>query len=107
MKDIEITSRVPVRYVLVLFFLIIIYLSFHRLGNLYYWDDEAQVGIIAKNFLSSGKLTGWDGRNLYAFSDGGALDANLRTRNPPLDILVCALSFKLLGVSNESGRLLF
>lgn len=107
MKDIERKSHVPVRYVLVLFFLIIIYLSFHQLGNLYYWDDEAEVGIIAKNFLASGQLSGWDGRNLYAFSDGGALDTNLRTRNPPLDILVCALSFKFLRVSNESGRFLF
>jgi hypothetical protein len=95
------------KYVIILFFLIIAYLSLHRLDNTYFWGDEAHVGIIARNFLSTGQLTGWDGRNLYAYWNGGALDKNLRTVDAPLDIWVCAASFKLFGQSTWSGRIPF
>jgi hypothetical protein len=91
----------------ILLFVTVAYLSLHRLDNTSFWDDEADTGIIAKNFLLTGRLTGWDGRNLYAYRDGGALDENLRTRNAPLDILVCAASFKLFGISTWSGRIPF
>jgi 4-amino-4-deoxy-L-arabinose transferase-like glycosyltransferase len=95
------------KYIVFVLFVIVAYLGLHRLDNTYFWDDEAHVGIVARNFLSTGRLTGWDGRNLYAFLDGGALDQNLRTRNAPMDIWVCALAYKLWGISTWSGRILF
>ncbi len=94
-------------YIIILLFLVVAYLALHRLDNTYFWPDEAHVGIIARNFLSTGQLTGWDGRNLYAYWDGGALDKNLRTVDAPLDIWICAASFKLLGQSTWSGRIPF
>lgn len=83
------------------------YLSFARMDNTYFWDDEAHVGIVAKNFLSTGRLTGWDGRNLLAYRNGTLLDKGLRTINPPLDYLVAAVSFRVFGPSTWAGRLPF
>jgi len=82
-------------------------LGFSGINKTYFWDDEAQVGIIARNFLNNGKLTGWDGRNLYGYRNGTVLDQNLRPINPPLDFLLTALSFKIFGVSTWSGRFPF
>lgn len=83
------------------------YLSLVGLDNTYFWDDEAQVGIIAKNFLSTGRLTGWDGRNLFALRNGTVLDAELRTIDPPLQYLVTAASFLAFGPSTWAGRFPF
>jgi hypothetical protein len=78
-----------------------------RLDNTYFWDDEALVGIVSKNLLATGRLTGWDGRNLLAYRDGTALDANLRPINAPLDFYVAAGSFWLLGPTTWAGRFPF
>lgn len=94
-------------YIVIFIFVVCGYLSFKHLGSTPFWDDEAQVGIIAKNFLDAGTLTGWDGRNLYAIRNGAALDANLRLINPPLDCVVCAASFKIFGISTWAGRFPF
>jgi 4-amino-4-deoxy-L-arabinose transferase-like glycosyltransferase len=91
--------------VLLLLLLSATYLSLKNLGHTHFWDDEAQVGIMAKNFLATGRITGWDGRNLFAYRNGSALDENLRPRTPPLDYLVTAMSFKLFGTSTWAGRL--
>jgi hypothetical protein len=80
------------------------WLSLKGLGNCYFWDDEAIVAITARNFLASGHLTGWDGRNLLAYRDGALLDDQLNNRNPPLDILLTAASFKLFGATTWAGR---
>ena len=69
------------------------YLTLTGLDNTYFWDDEATVSIVAKNFLSTYQFTGWDGRNLYAYRNGTTLDRDLNVHEPPLDILVAALSF--------------
>lgn len=83
------------------------YLSMARLDNTYFWDDEALVGIVAKNLIQTGHLTGWDGRNLLAFRNGSLLDDDLRPAEPPLSYLLAAGSFKLLGISTWNGRLPF
>ena len=72
-----------------------------------FWDDEAQVGIIAKNLAEQGKLTGWDGRNLYAYRNGTLLDEGLRPINPPLDYLLAAASFKIFKPTTFAGRFPF
>jgi len=83
------------------------YLSFAGLDNTYFWDDEAQTGIIGRNLLSTGRLTGWDGRNLLAVRNGTILDKNLRFTYPPLPFLMTATSFLAFGPSTWAGRLPF
>jgi hypothetical protein len=83
------------------------YLSLKQLDNTYFWDDEAHVGIIARNFLATGHLTGWDGRNLFAFRNGTLLDAQLHIINPPIEYLVTAGSFWIFGASTWAGRFPF
>lgn len=86
---------------------LVIYLSYKGLDNTYFWDDEAHVAIIARNFLASGRLTAWDGRNLHAYRNGIVLDAQLQQLGPPLDSLVVAAAFRVFGPSVWSGRLPF
>lgn len=82
-------------------------LALTGLGHVSFWDDESFVGIVARNLANTGHLTVWDGRNIYGPSDGGGLSSDLRNPNPPLDTILAAISFKLLGVSNFAGRLPF
>jgi hypothetical protein len=83
------------------------YLTFTGLDRAYFWDDEATVSILAKNFLSTGKQTAWDGRNLYAYRNGTTLSSELIAEEPPLDILVTALSFRIFGISTWAARFPF
>ena len=83
------------------------YLGLKGLDSTAFWDDEAHVGIVARNLLKTGRLTGWDGRNLCAFRNAALLDRDLRITNPPLEFLVAGASFKMLGPSTWSGRLPF
>ena len=76
------------------------FLIFYNLDNAYMWDDEAQVGIIARNFLQTGKLTGWDGVNLFGYRNGTLLDKNLRPINPPMDYYITAASYFIFGKIN-------
>lgn len=83
------------------------YLLITGLGHAAFWDDEAEVGIVARNFLNTHTLTGFDGRNLLAYRNGTTLDAHLMSRQPPLMFYVAAAGFWLLGVSEFAGRLPF
>lgn len=82
-------------------------LALWGLGNAFFWDDEAYTAIMARNWLATGSLTGWDGRNLLAYRNGTLLDENLRGRNPPLEYYVAAASFRCLGENTAAGRLPF
>ncbi len=88
-------------------FVTVTYLSFARLDNTPFWDDEAHVGIIARNYLATGTFTGWDGRNLLGYRNGQMLDQDLKYINPPLDCLVAAASFRLFGQNTWAGRFPF
>lgn len=94
-------------YALAGVFLVVAYLSVTGLANTYFWDDEAHVAIMANNVLATGHLTAWDGRNLHAYRNGIVLDQRLRQLGPPLDSLLVAGSFWLLGPSTWAGRLPF
>jgi 4-amino-4-deoxy-L-arabinose transferase-like glycosyltransferase len=72
-----------------------------------FWDDEADVAIVTRNLLKSGRLTGWDGRNLLAYHNGGLLDENLRPRDAPLHYFITAPAFALFGESTWSARFPF
>lgn len=82
-------------------------LIFTNLGSAGFWDDEATVGVLARNLVREGRFTGWDGRSLYMYRDGSILDAQLRPILPPLDIVVAASSFRMFGISTTSARLPF
>lgn len=84
-----------------------IYCLFWNLGHVAFWDDEAQTVILAKNFLSTGQLTGWDGERLYGYRNGSLLREDFAVIQPPLDILVTAASFRFLGESEITARLPF
>jgi hypothetical protein len=69
-----------------------------------FWDDEAETAIMAKNLLLTGRLTGWDGRNLCACRNGSAIDKNFRPINPPGMYLTTAAFFGLFGCTTNAGR---
>ena len=94
-------------YPAIIIFLAAAYLGLWRLDNTVFWDDETETAIIAKNLLKFGHLTGWDERNLFAYSNGSLLDDNLRPRNSPLGYIVTAVSFRVFGISTWSGRFPF
>lgn len=83
------------------------YLVFFNLDQTHFWDDEAQVGMMATNLLETGRITGWDGRNLFAYRNGRSLDGSLRPRTPPLDYVIAAGSFRVFGRSTWAGRFPF
>jgi len=83
------------------------YLLFMGLGRTAFWDDEAEVAIVARNYLRTHTLTGFDGRNLLAYRNGTTLDADLLDRQPPLMFYVAAGAFRFLGVSELAGRVPF
>jgi hypothetical protein len=91
-------------FILALFLVIVSYLGFTGVSNNFFWDDEAQVGFIAKNFVKIGHLTGWDGRNLLSCRNGTLIDNNFRSIDPPLAYLVAALSYKLFGNNTFTAR---
>ena len=103
--DVNVVSKfsVPDRWI-VLVAIVSCYLALSNLAHTHFWDDEAEVGIIARNLLASGKFTGWDGRNLLAYRNGSALDEHLRPINPPLFYPLTAVSFALFGQSTWAGR---
>ena len=100
-------TRQTYLWIVILLSCLCVYLGLKGLDNALFWDDEAQVAVIAKNYLQSGHLTGWDGRNLYAYRNGGLLDEHLQLRVQPLDILITAGAFKVFGVSTWSARIPF
>jgi hypothetical protein len=100
------TPRYKGVYAMMLF-IVAAYLALVRLDNTVFWDDEAHIAIMARNFLHTGTWTGWDGRNLLAYGNGIVLEPNLRHIIPQLDAPLMALSFALFGVSTWAGRFPF
>ncbi len=73
-----------------------------------FWADEAMTALIARNIVTLGQLTGWDGTNVYAYHGGLDLDESLRQFvGPFLQFYVTAASFWLFGESTIAGRLPF
>lgn len=93
---------------IILIILISGYLSIQGLDNNYFWDDEAATAIFARNLIRFGELTGWDGRNLFSFRGGLILDQNFINKfDSPLQFVVTALSFEIIGESTFSARIIF
>ena len=68
-------------------------LMLYRLANAYFWDDEAYVGFMAANFLKSGHLSCWDGRNLYVAEDGALLHRDF-TQSAQFSLDIAAAIFR-------------
>jgi len=88
-------------------FIVVGYLLFCGLGRHRAWDDEATTCVFAKTLVRTGKFSGWDGRNLFSFREGTLLYDDYRPRESLPHILLTALSFKLLGVSDWTARFPF
>lgn len=101
------SAAVLMRYGLIAIILFSSYLCLFNLGGTYFWDDEAEVGVMGARILRQGYPAGWDGRNLYAYRNGSLLDNNLRDITAPLQHYVAAASFRILGISTFTGRLPF
>jgi hypothetical protein len=98
---------VKTSYLIIPVFLAAGYLSLANLDNTVFWDDEADIAIVAKNMVNRGHLTGWDGRNLLAYRNGSRLDENFRPIDSPLGYLTAAASFRVFGISTWAGRFPF
>jgi hypothetical protein len=55
--------------------------------------------------VQTGELTGWDGRNLLAYRNGGYLDEQLAPRDATLQFWITAASFRTLGITTWAGRI--
>lgn len=85
----------------------VVYLAASGLGTPAVWDDEAQTAIVARSFLASGRLSAWDGPNLYAYRNASLVREDGTVDVPPLQVFVTAASFAVLGESNTAARLPF
>ncbi|HEX8235076.1 MAG TPA: glycosyltransferase family 39 protein [Abditibacteriaceae bacterium] len=106
-KGVLVSRRFSFDPLLVVIFLLASYLALVRLDNTAFWDDEAHISIMARNFLHTGTWTGWDGRNLLGYGNGIVLEPNLRHIIPQLDAPVMAASFALFGETTWAGRFPF
>ena len=60
------------------------------------WHDEAANAILARTWLTTGALSGWDGRNLFVGNNGLILNARLYPAAlPPLPALPSMLGLLL------------
>lgn len=87
-------------------FLVSAYLCLVNLNYAALWYDEAVVALLGKNLLEQGDIVGWDGRNLVGGPNGRALNEELRDVAPPLQYVLTAAGFAVLGF-NETGARIF
>jgi hypothetical protein len=100
-------SSIKTLFFYFLFIELVSVLAIQGLGYNCFWDDEAETAIIAKNLITMGHLTGWDGRHLCTNRNGNLLDANLRPHHPFAMYLATAASFRMFGCTTRAGRLPF
>ena len=81
------------------------YLALNNLNYVGFWDDEAASAILSRNFLEFGAPTAWDGRNLWGFRDGRALDENNVVRYPRMIFYLGMAAFSIFGAHDWAGRL--
>ena len=98
-------AKNPFAAAAVALFALTAYLALNNLNYVGFWDDEAASAILSKNFLEFGHPTAWDGRNLWGFRDGRALDENNIVRYPRMIFYLGAAAFSLFGAHDWAGRL--
>jgi hypothetical protein len=80
-------------------------MALYHLNQCYFWQDEAYVAFMASNYVKTGHLSCWNGRNLYAALHGSLLRNDLTM--PALvsfDVGSVIVSFKILGISTWTAR---
>ena len=82
-------------------------LLFTNLGNVVFWGDEAETAILARNTLSTGLPTAWDGANLVESLGIGMNDSFLWNQQPWLQFYLTAASFAVFGETTTAARLPF
>lgn len=98
----------PEHLVLVAVFLVGVLLLFYNFDNYYLWGDEGETAFLGKNTLKYGLPYAFDGRNLYEFRNGYALNSQfLLPLSPWLQYYVTALSFLFWGFTTFASRLPF
>lgn len=87
-------------------FLVAAYLCLVNLNYVALWHDEAVVAFLGKNLLEQGDIVGWDGRNLVGGPNGHALNEELRDVAPPLQYILTAAGFAVLGLNETGARII-
>lgn len=83
-------------------------LSLYGISQHVFWDDEAQTALFARNLLSTGTYTAWDGTNLIGYNQGAGLDETLVNNYlPPLQFIVAAAGLALFDDATLGGRIFF
>ncbi len=88
--------------------LVAAFLLFANLGNVYLWQDEAETALLARNVLTHGYPTAWDGKNLVTQTAGWGRDSDenhMWTWHPWLQFYFVAASFAVFGESATAARL--
>lgn len=83
---------------------------FKNLGNIYFWSDEANSAMVAKNILEFGYPSNFDGRNIvqHYWNYGGEKKLSPFYRTTTwLHLYLAALSFALLGLNTFAARFPF
>ncbi len=104
-------SHVRTALITLIVLLSVFFFTIHSLGNNALWHDEAEVATVAKNVLSFGVPTVWDGYNFLPI----AHDSSFHAPNPPylfslqtwLMFYVAAGGLLLFGPSVTAVRLPF
>ena len=86
-------------------FLVAAYLCLVNLNYAAFWHDEAVVAFLGNNLLEHGDIVGWDGRNLVAGPNGLSLNEELRDVAPPLQYVLTAAGFAVLGFNETGARI--
>ncbi|MGR3914188.1 MAG: glycosyltransferase family 39 protein [Gammaproteobacteria bacterium] len=81
------------------------YLACVHLGWALFWDDEATVAYLARNWLEFGAPLVDDGRNVYTYHHGRDITADGGFRYPKLITALQAASFAVFGEGEAQARM--
>lgn len=82
-----------------------LFLIFFRLDHYFFWTDEGETALYARNIIRFYLPYGFDGRNLHEIIDGGFLNEKLINGYIPwMQFYLTAISFTLFGSTNWAAR---
>lgn len=96
------------RYHLVFLVVIATALLLPNLANIYLWQDEAETAILARNILTHGYPSAWDGTNVVTQNHEREFNArHVWTWSPWLQLYLTAGSFWIFGETTFAARIPF
>ena len=81
--------------------------SYLCLSNLDYallWSDEVNTALIGNNFLNTGTLTAWDGRNFASIHNEANVNSKGEEVYPPLMFLFSTIGISIFGFNEIGAR---